>query len=50
MVYDTWDYEVLGFYPLFSILKNTTFRKLDIFCPQVRGYETPTQLSLLESD
>jgi hypothetical protein len=48
MVYGTLNYWVFGLRPLSGILKNTTFRKLDLFPSSVEGWETPTQLSPLE--
>jgi hypothetical protein len=43
MVLDTQDYWVSGFCPLSGILKkleNTTFRRLDLYRPQMKG-DTP---------
>jgi hypothetical protein len=37
MVYETRDYWVVGLCPLSGILKNTTFRKLDLFPSSIEG-------------
>jgi hypothetical protein len=39
---------VFGLCPLSGISKNTTFQKLICFHFQVKGWETPTLLGLLE--
>jgi hypothetical protein len=48
MVYNTRDCWVFGPSPSSGILKNTTFRKLDLFLSSGDGWETPTQLGSLE--
>jgi hypothetical protein len=49
MVYNTQDYCLFLLCPSFSILKNTTIRKLDLFPSSGEELETPTQLGPLES-
>lgn len=46
MVYNIWDYWVLGLCPSSSIQINAVFQKLDLL--QVRGWETHTLLGPLE--
>jgi hypothetical protein len=48
MVYNTLDYGVFGLYPSSDVLKDTTFRKLDLFPSSGEGLEIPTLLGPLE--
>jgi hypothetical protein len=48
MVYNTRDSWVFGLCPSSGILKNTTFRKLDLFPSAGKGWETPALLGPLE--
>jgi hypothetical protein len=48
MAYDTCDCWVLGLYPSSGILKNTTFRKLDLFLSSYEGLGNTTVFGWLE--
>jgi hypothetical protein len=49
MMYNTWDYWVSGLYPSSRILKNTFFRKLDLFQSSCEGWEKTTMLGQIET-
>jgi hypothetical protein len=43
MVYNTWNYRIFGLYLHSDILKNTPFRKLDLFLFSSEGLERLVQ-------
>jgi hypothetical protein len=48
MVYNTLIFRVFGLYPLSDALRDTVFRKLDLFPSSGEGLETSTLLNPLE--